>query len=89
VVDTQCGFKLFRGGVAQALFPQVTTDGFGFDVELLMLAERRGFRVVEVPVNGPISRVPRSACSARAAHDLRGADRAPRLARRGTGDRSA
>jgi dolichyl-phosphate beta-glucosyltransferase len=51
VVDTQCGFKLFRGPVADRLFPLVTTDGFGFDVELLMLAERLGFRVVEVPVN--------------------------------------
>ena len=51
VVDTQCGFKLFRGPVAAALFPEVTTDGFGFDVELLLLAERRGYRVVEVPVN--------------------------------------
>ena len=51
VVDTQCGFKLFRGPVAAALFPLLSTDGFGFDVELLMLAERMGFRVVEVPVN--------------------------------------
>jgi len=51
VVDTQCGFKLFRGAVAAALFPEITTDGFGFDVELLMLAERRGYRVVEVAVN--------------------------------------
>jgi dolichyl-phosphate beta-glucosyltransferase len=51
VVDTQCGFKLFRGEVAAVLFPLVATDGFGFDVELLMLAERRGFRVAEVPVN--------------------------------------
>ncbi len=51
VVDTQCGFKLFRGPVADALFPLLTTDGFGFDVELLMLAERLGFRVTEVPVN--------------------------------------
>jgi dolichyl-phosphate beta-glucosyltransferase len=51
VVDTQCGFKLFRGSIAEMLFPLVTTDGFGFDVELLMLAERRGLRVVEVPIN--------------------------------------
>ncbi len=51
VVDTQCGFKLFRGPVADALFPRLTTDGFGFDVELLMLAERSGYRVAEVPVN--------------------------------------
>jgi dolichyl-phosphate beta-glucosyltransferase len=51
VLDTQCGFKLFRGAAAAALFPLVTTDGFGFDVELLMLAGRRGFRVAEVAVN--------------------------------------
>ena len=51
VVDTQCGFKLFRGPVAAALFPLVITDGFGFDVELLMLAVRRGHRIAEVPVN--------------------------------------
>jgi dolichyl-phosphate beta-glucosyltransferase len=51
VVDTQCGFKLFRGPVAEVLFPLVVTEGFGFDVELLMLAERRGYRVTEVPVN--------------------------------------
>ena len=51
VVDTQCGFKLFRGPAAEALFPHITTDGFGFDVELLMLAERLGLRVAEVPVN--------------------------------------
>lgn len=51
VLDTQCGFKLFRGAAAAALFPQVTTDGFGFDVELLMLARRRGFRIAEVAVN--------------------------------------
>jgi len=51
VVDTQCGFKLFRGEVAEVLFPLVATDGFGFDVELLMLAERRGYRIAEMPVN--------------------------------------
>ena len=37
--------------MAAALFPQLTTDGFGFDVELLLLAERRGYRIAEVPVN--------------------------------------
>lgn len=51
VVDSQCGFKLFRGPVAEDLFPMVATDGFGFDVELLLLAQRRGYRVVEVAVN--------------------------------------
>ena len=51
VVDTQCGFKLFRGPVADDLFGALRTDGFGFDVELLFLARQRGYRVVEVAVN--------------------------------------
>jgi len=51
VVDTQCGFKLFRGAVADDLFPAVRTDGYGFDVEVLLLAQRRGYRIVEVPIN--------------------------------------
>jgi dolichyl-phosphate beta-glucosyltransferase len=51
VTDTQCGFKLLRGEVAAELFPEVRTDGFGFDVELLLLAQRRGYRIVEVPIN--------------------------------------
>ena len=41
VTDTQCGFKLFRGAVAEALFGELETTAFGFDVELLMLARRR------------------------------------------------
>jgi len=51
VLDTQCGFKLFRGPVADDLFGALRTEGFGFDVELLLLARRRGYRVVEVAVN--------------------------------------
>jgi dolichyl-phosphate beta-glucosyltransferase len=51
VMDTQCGFKLFRGRVADDLFGALRTEGFGFDVELLLLARRRGYRVVEVGVN--------------------------------------
>lgn len=51
VVDTQCGFKLFRGEVADELFGALRTDGFGFDVELVLRAERHGYRIAEVPVN--------------------------------------
>jgi dolichyl-phosphate beta-glucosyltransferase len=51
VVDTQCGFKLFRGPVADELFGALCTDGFGFDVELVLRAERFGYRIAEVPVN--------------------------------------
>jgi len=51
VIDTQCGFKLFRGPVADDVFAAVTTDGFGFDVEMLLVARRRGYRIAEVAVN--------------------------------------
>lgn len=51
VVDTQCGFKLFEADVAQDLFSRMRMDGFSFDVELLLMAQRRGYRVAEVPVN--------------------------------------
>lgn len=51
VMDTQCGFKLFRGPVADDLFGALRTEGFGFDVELLLLARKRRYRVVEVAVN--------------------------------------
>lgn len=50
LADTQCGFKCFRGEVAEALFPLQRTQGFGFDVEILFMAQKRGLRVVEVPI---------------------------------------
>jgi dolichyl-phosphate beta-glucosyltransferase len=49
--DTQCGFKLFRGPVAHALFTESRIDRFAFDVEVLMLAQREGLRIAEIPVN--------------------------------------
>lgn len=49
--DTQCGFKLFDGAVAHDLFSSMRMGGFSFDVELLMMARRRGYRVAEVAVN--------------------------------------
>jgi dolichyl-phosphate beta-glucosyltransferase len=48
--DTQCGFKLFRADVAHEAFAKLTTDGFGYDPEVLYLAKRRGVRIAEVPV---------------------------------------
>jgi dolichyl-phosphate beta-glucosyltransferase len=50
VHDTQCGFKLVRGGVARELFAEMAIDGFAYDVEMVWLAQRRGYRVVEVGV---------------------------------------
>ncbi|MBV8161555.1 MAG: glycosyltransferase family 2 protein [Acidimicrobiia bacterium] len=49
--DTQCGFKAFRAPVAQLLFHLGVVDGFAFDVEILALARRMGYRVAEVPVH--------------------------------------
>ena len=48
--DTQCGFKMFRAGVADDLFRVQRMNGIGFDVELLFIAERRGYTVKEVPI---------------------------------------
>lgn len=48
--DTQCGFKLFSGKVAEDLFAVQRMNGIGFDVELLFIAKRRGYRVKEMPI---------------------------------------
>jgi len=48
--DTQCGFKLFTAEAAEAAFSATRLDGFCFDVEALVAARRRGFRIAEVPV---------------------------------------
>jgi dolichyl-phosphate beta-glucosyltransferase len=49
--DTQCGFKAFRREVAQNVFALQTMDGFGFDVEVLFIAQRKGYKIVEVPID--------------------------------------
>ena len=51
VSDTQCGFKCFRGDVAESLFPLQRTSGWGFDVELLFLARMLHLRLMEVPID--------------------------------------
>jgi len=48
--DTQCGFKLFRRDAVKAIFPRQRIERFGFDVEVLYLARKLGFKTVEVPV---------------------------------------
>jgi dolichyl-phosphate beta-glucosyltransferase len=58
--DTQCGFKLFRGDAARALFAEARIDRFAWDVEILYLARRRNYTIAEVPVlwfNSPESKV--------------------------------
>jgi glycosyltransferase involved in cell wall biosynthesis len=58
--DAQCGFKAGRAGVVKALLPRVEDQAWFFDTELLVLAERSGLRIHEVPVDwvdDPDSRV--------------------------------
>jgi putative flippase GtrA len=73
--DAQCGFKAIRREVAQQLLPLVEDTGWFFDTELLVLAERAGLRIAEVPVDwvdDPDSRVD---IVATAVADLRGVAR--------------
>lgn len=48
--DTQCGFKIYRGDVARNLYGQCVTDGFMFDIEIIMRAQKQGFRIKEFPI---------------------------------------
>ena len=48
--DTQCGFKAFRLDVCRPILEAARLDGFAFDVELLLLAQRAGLRLREIPV---------------------------------------
>ena len=50
ISDTQCGFKGFRQAAAREIFSRLRTDGFSFDVEVLLLARHLHFKVVDVPV---------------------------------------
>ena len=77
--DAQCGFKAIRADAARALLPLTSDSGWFFDTELLVLAERAGLRIHEVPVDwidDPDSRVN---VVATAVGDLRG------IVRLGTG----
>ena len=61
IADTQCGFKCMKREAAQKVFPQVTSDTAIFDVEMLAVASREGYRVAEVPVTwvrDPDTRIP-------------------------------
>ena len=49
--DTQCGFKAFTRAAAQTVFQLQTIERWGFDPEILFIALKRGYRVVEVPVS--------------------------------------
>lgn len=64
IYDTQAGFKLFRAPVVADVFPRLTIDRWGFDVEILAVCRRRGYRIKEAPItwlNDPESKVKASA----------------------------
>ena len=48
--DMQCGFKAFRGSAAKSIFRDQVIDGYGFDPEVLFIATKRGWRLLETPV---------------------------------------
>jgi putative flippase GtrA len=82
--DAQCGFKAVRRDVAQRLLPLVEDPGWFFDTELLVLAQRAGLRISEVPVDwvdDPDSRVD---IVATALADLKGVVRLSRALATGT-----
>ncbi|MFF2203622.1 dolichyl-phosphate beta-glucosyltransferase [Streptomyces sp. NPDC058145] len=70
--DAQCGFKAVRRDVAQRLLPLVRDGGWFFDTELLVLAERAGLRIHEVPVDWVDDLDSRVDILATALADLRG-----------------
>ena len=58
--DPQCGFKLYSGDVAREIFAEVTLTGYAYEVEALLLADAKGWRLVEHPIawrEGPFSKV--------------------------------
>ena len=82
--DAQCGFKAIRGDIAKQLLPLVEDTGWFFDTELLVLAQRAGLRIHEVPVDwvdDPDSRVD---IAATAMADLKGIVRMARGLANGT-----
>jgi len=49
--DTQCGFKMYKGDVARHLYGEAITDGFTFDIEIIMRAQQEGYRIREFPID--------------------------------------
>ncbi|PIS39782.1 MAG: hypothetical protein COT33_00255 [Candidatus Nealsonbacteria bacterium CG08_land_8_20_14_0_20_38_20] len=60
IQDTQCGFKGFTKKAAENIFPKCKIEGFSFDPEVLLIAQKLGFKIKEIPVywkNDPDSKV--------------------------------
>ncbi len=50
LTDTQCGFKIYKGDVARELYKQCISDGFMFDIEIILRARKQGYRIKEFSV---------------------------------------
>ena len=50
LTDTQCGFKIYQGDIARELYNQCTTDGFMFDIEIILRAQTAGCKIKEFPI---------------------------------------
>jgi glycosyltransferase involved in cell wall biosynthesis/putative flippase GtrA len=83
--DAQCGFKAVRTDVARRLVPEIVDDGWFFDTELLLLAERNGLRIHEVPVDWVDDADSRVDVARTARDDLRGTVRMALRFARGDG----
>jgi dolichyl-phosphate beta-glucosyltransferase len=62
--DTQCGFKIYKGEIARQLYRQCITEGFMFDVEIILRAEKLGYRLQEFPIEWTCDRDTRLSFSA-------------------------
>jgi dolichyl-phosphate beta-glucosyltransferase len=51
LTDTQCGFKIYKGDVARHLYSECITDGFSFDIEIIMRAIKESCRIKEFPID--------------------------------------
>jgi len=50
ITDTQCGFKMYRGPEARELYSECRTNGFMFDIEIILRAERKNYKIAEFPI---------------------------------------
>lgn len=51
IYDTQCGFKVFKHNVVKELFSRQRIFDYGFDIEILFIAQKLGYKIAEIPVN--------------------------------------
>ena len=50
ITDSQCGFKIYNGDIARKLYSKCITDGFMFDIEIILRAKKQNYRIMEFPI---------------------------------------